>query len=82
MVKVAQHASSGKQVTHVAIRTDLLTTARELGLSISSAAEGGLERAIAEAREARWREENREAIDSANAYVERHGLPLERYRRF
>jgi len=29
-----------------------------------------------------WAKENREAMDSSNAYVARHGLPLARYRRF
>jgi len=30
----------------------------------------------------RWREENRRAIDSSNAWVEKYGLPLDVYRRF
>ena len=29
-----------------------------------------------------WAEENRQAIDEYNAYVEEHGLVLARYRRF
>ena len=29
-----------------------------------------------------WIEENREAIEASNAWVEKHGLPLAKYRQF
>lgn len=32
-------------------------------------------------RAKRWIEENREAIESSNRWVEVHGLPLDEYRR-
>jgi antitoxin CcdA len=35
---------------------------------------------IAELREKRWLEENREALESSNAYVEARGLPLAKHR--
>jgi antitoxin CcdA len=35
-----------------------------------------------EERAKRWGEENREAIESWNRYVEEHELPLEEYRLF
>lgn len=35
-----------------------------------------------QALRAQWREENRQALESSNAYVETYGLPLEQYRRF
>jgi antitoxin CcdA len=59
-----------------------LDEARALEVNVSRACERGLTLQIAEARAARWLEENREAIESSNAFVERHGLPLARYRRF
>ena len=31
-------------------------------------------------RAEQWLEENREALDSWNAWVEKHGLPLAKYR--
>ncbi len=71
-----------KRATNVSLREDLLAEARELGVNVSTAAEIGLARAIATEREARWLRENRQAIESANAYVERHGLPLGHYRQF
>jgi antitoxin CcdA len=39
-----------------------------------------LRRALKAELERRWREENREAIRSINAWVEKNGLPLEKYR--
>jgi antitoxin CcdA len=33
-------------------------------------------------RERRWREENCDAMEAWNRYVEEHGLPLEEYRLF
>ena len=33
-------------------------------------------------REKQWLDENKEAIESANAYIEKYGLPLEKYRMF
>jgi post-segregation antitoxin (ccd killing protein) len=38
-------------------------------------------RLYAEARARRWLDENLAALQSSNAYVERQGLPLARYRR-
>ena len=39
-------------------------------------------KAIAEKRAAIWQKENEKAIESSNTYVEKHGLPLEKYRMF
>ena len=35
-----------------------------------------------EASDQRWLAENKAALESSNAYVETHGLPLARYRTF
>ena len=43
---------------------------------------GRSEAEIREAVRAAWLEENRDAIESWNAWVEENGLPLERYRPF
>jgi len=71
-----------KRAVNVSLRSDLLEEAKALDINVSAAAEQGLERAIAKAKEARWREENRAAIDSYNAWVEKNGLPLAKYRMF
>ena len=50
---------------------------RALEVNISRAAEQA-PRAIAECRAALWPEANQAALESSNAYVEQHGLPLAR----
>ncbi|MEF0939962.1 type II toxin-antitoxin system CcdA family antitoxin [Rhizobium sp. BR 362] len=54
----------------------------ELKINISRAAEDGTARAIKTERERSWLRENAEAIEQANAYVEKHGLPFGQYRQF
>ena len=71
-----------RQVTKVSLNPDHLEAARELGIDISQACERGLIETIAKERGARWKEANREAVDSHNAYVAEFGLPLEKYRLF
>jgi antitoxin CcdA len=41
-----------------------------------------LSQAVAEKRAELWLAANREALESSNAYVEAHGLPLARHRQF
>ncbi len=49
---------------------------------ISQAADAGVAQAVAEKRAEQWVQENREAFESSNAYVEKYGLPLAKYRMF
>ncbi len=77
-----QYAHAGKKATNVSMAEPLLAEAKELHINISQAAEAGVARAVAEKRAQRWIQENWEAIESSNAYVEKHGLPLEKYRMF
>lgn len=56
--------------------------AAALGLDAAALAEQAVRAAISAEKARRWQEENREAIASSNAWVERHGLPLARYRLF
>lgn len=77
-----QYANAAKMATNVSLAEALLTEAKELRINISQAAEAGLAKAVAEKRAELWIQENREAFESSNAYVEKHGLPLEKYRMF
>jgi antitoxin CcdA len=72
----------GRRAGDVSVRGDLLAAAGSLDVDVAAAAEAGIERAIAEARAARWQRDNAEAIDSANRHVEQHGLPLAKHRPF
>jgi antitoxin CcdA len=73
---------AGRRATNVSLSRDYLAEARELGINVSQACERGLAATIAEARAARWLEENREALASSNAWVEANGLPLAHLRLF
>lgn len=78
----AGKVAAPKRATNVSLRSDLIDEAKRLGINISEACERGLEGQVSRTRAERWVEENREAIQYWNAYVEEHGLPLARYRRF
>lgn len=69
-------SQSPRQRANLTLRPEYVAEARELGINLSEACERGLVTAIAEARAAQWLEDNREALDSSNAWVEANGLPL------
>jgi len=71
-----------RRPTNISLDSAMIDDARELGINISRACEEGLAKQISEERGRRWLEENREAIESSNAWVEKHGLPLAKYRPF
>ena len=71
---------SPKRATNVSLAVDLVTDAKRFGINVSEACQAGLAAEVKKAREAAWKEENREAIESYNAYVREHGMPLARYR--
>ncbi|QQP90237.1 type II toxin-antitoxin system CcdA family antitoxin [Skermanella sp. TT6] len=75
-------AETPKWATNVSIDEMLLKEPKELQVNVSRAAEFGLMQAIAEKRAEFWVEENREALVSSNEDVEKHGLPLAKYRQF
>lgn len=75
-------AGSPKRATNVSLSVALIEEAKRLKLNISEACERGLEEKIAKTRAETWLEQNREALDGWNAYVEEHGLPLESFRLF
>jgi antitoxin CcdA len=71
-----------RKAANVSLPEDLVAAAKELNVNMSQACEQGLRQAVSKARSERWIEENMAAIESSNAYVEKHGLPLARYRPF
>lgn len=79
---MASRTSKQKRATNVSLPSDLIDEARRLDINISQACERGLEEQVRKSLREAWLEENRAAIDYWNAYVEKHGLPLARYRQF
>lgn len=75
-------SSSSKKPTNLSLDQNLISEARELGINISQAAEGGLKEAVSKAKSEQWKRENAEALKSSNEWIEKNGLPLEKYRSF
>ena len=74
--------SGKKKATNLSLDQELLKDARALGVNISAAAEQGVSEAVRKAKGEAWLEENREAIEYWNDWVDKNGLPLEKYRLF
>lgn len=75
-------AALRRKSTNVTLTVALVEEAKALGVNLSQAAEVGVADAVARKRAEVWLAENREALESSNAFVEAHGLPLARYRNF
>ncbi len=71
-----------KKATNLSIDRELLEEARALGINVSRSAEVGIESAVRQQKQLKWLEDNAEALESSNEFVEEHGLPLAEYRRF
>ena len=71
-----------KKATEVSLPEALLSEARDFGANVSPAAEAGLAKTVSEKRAELWLKNNEDAIASSNAYVEKNGLPLEKFRPF
>ena len=71
-----------KRATNLTIDVELLDEAKALGVNLSRVLEEGLRERVAEAKRARWLEENAEAIAEHNERVAKHGVFSDRLRRF
>lgn len=70
--------SGKKKATNLSLDRELLKDAKALGVNISQAAEEGVRDAARKA----WLEENRASLEAWGEWVEKNGLPLEKYRMF
>ena len=75
-------AALRRKSTNVTLPLALVDEAKALGVNLSQAAEVGVADAVARKRAEVWLAENREALESSNAFVEAHGVPLAQYRNF
>ena len=65
-----------KRKTSLTLDADLLDEARELAINVSALADAALRRAVAEARQRKWLDENATAFAAQADWHERHGHPL------
>ncbi|WP_428429776.1 type II toxin-antitoxin system CcdA family antitoxin [Pararhizobium sp.] len=75
-------SQSARKSANLSLDSDLVSQARDLKINLSRAAEDGIGRAVKAEQERLWRLENAEAIRLENEYIEKHGLPLAKYRQF
>ena len=71
-----------KKPTNLSLNADVLAMARELGMNVSRTVDALLAEEVKRQYWARWKEQNREAIDQYNERIEQEGLPLAQYRTF
>ncbi|EEE35960.1 conserved hypothetical protein [Rhodobacteraceae bacterium KLH11] len=74
--------AQSRKPTNLSLDSALLKEARVLKVNLSRAAEEGVRAAVAAAKAEQWKAENAAALQSSNAYVEEHGLPLDSFRQF
>ena len=82
MARLREDRNAFRRPTNVTLDEQLVASAKELGINVSRACEQGLDEAVRAERIRRWQEDNREALEAANAYVAEFGLPLAKYRMF
>lgn len=69
-----------KRAVNLFVDAELLDEARRMRINISDTLEHRLRNIVRAEQEKRWLEENREAIASINAFIDRHGLLAGRLR--
>lgn len=81
-MRMNSRTTPNRRSTNVSLDADLVNEAKALGLNLSQACEKGLIHELKAARERRWIEENRTAIEATNRWVAENGLPFAARRAF
>ena len=63
-----------KRAVNLSIDEEILAAAKAQGINLSETLQNELRKRTQEAREAKWREENRETIESYNRLIDRAGV--------
>lgn len=73
-------APKQKRAVNLSVDAEILGVAREMNINLSQTLEDALRKRTQDERVRRFREENREAIESYNALIERAGIFGEEWR--
>ena len=79
-VKHEPIASGKRKSVNLTLDSGVVAAARDAGLNLSRLSEDALHLATKREHARRWQEQNRDAFDAWNHWVEQNGLPLEKYR--
>ena len=71
-----------KRAANVSIDAEILSEAKAMGINLSQTLEDELRKRVKEEKIRRWSEDNKEAIDSYNRFIEKHGIWSEKYRKW
>ena len=71
-----------RKATNLSLDRALVAEAKDLELNAPRIAEDAITEAVRAEKNRRWKEENREALETWNAWVRENGLPLEKHRLF
>lgn len=71
-----------KKAANLSIRADLLQEAKAMNINLSQAFESHLAELVQAKKREKWLEENREAIEAYNRYVEAYGVFSDGWRSF
>jgi antitoxin CcdA len=63
-----------KRAVNLFVDSELLDEAKRLGINVSETLERRLRSIVRTEQEKRWREENKDAFASINAFIDKHGL--------
>jgi antitoxin CcdA len=73
---------AAKKAVNLSIDAELVAEAKEAGTNMSALLEKALREELRARRWQKWREENREANEAYNKFVEEHGLLSDEWRNF
>ena len=77
---MASDRRSKKRAVNLSVDADLLDAARRAHINVSETLEHHLCVVLRTKQEERWLEENRDAIESINSFIDRRGLLASRLR--
>ena len=78
----AETAVLPRRPTNLSIDGSLLREAKSLGINISRSAEAGIAEAVRRQKREQWLQDNAEALQSSNDFLDKNGLPLAQHRHF
>ena len=81
-MNLAIKSQSTKKPTNVSLNADLLAKAKSLKINLSATLEQSLNVKIQEHERQQWRQENADAIQTYNNFVEHKGLFSDSVRKF
>lgn len=77
---MAERSSRAKKAVNLTLDAELLAEAKAFGTNLSATLEAALETVHREKRAAKWRKDNKAAVEAWNGVIEKDGLWLDKYR--